>query len=240
MRIALLASLFGLVASTACAGRLVEPSLHVSAADKGGLNVALTFDACDGTIDDRILTTLIDNRMPATIFVTGKWLRRNPAAIAILKAHPDLFQIEDHGARHIPAIDTPTRIYGLAAAGSPAAVEREVKGGADAIVAAGFAKPQWFRGATAKYTAASMGLIRRDGLKVAGFSVNGDAGAILSARSARARIGRAKDGDVIIAHINQPRRPAGAGVVEGLIDLKRRGAHFFRLGDIATTETPAM
>ena len=35
--------------------------------------------------------------MPATVFVTKKWLDRNPAGTAMLLAHPDLFELEDHG-----------------------------------------------------------------------------------------------------------------------------------------------
>lgn len=213
------------------ASALVEPSLHVAPSGPEHARIALTFDACDGRMDERILSALVDNRIPATIFVTAKWLRRNPAAIAVLHAHPDLFEIEDHGARHVPAVDHPARIFGVAAAGSAAAVQREVEQGADAVRAAGFAPPRWFRGATAKYTPSSIKLIRSMGLKVAGYSVNGDGGASLGAAAVERRFVSARDGDVIIAHINQPHRPAGNGVVRGLLALKRRGVVFVRLND---------
>ena len=44
-------------------------------------------------------------------------------------------------------------------------------------------------------------------------------------------VAAAKDGDVIIAHINQPSRPAGAGVVQGILKLKENGFSFVRLDD---------
>ncbi len=98
--------------------------------------VALTFDACMGQADERILSTLVRERIPATIFVTARWLKRNPAAVAVFLQNPDLFELENHGQNHIPAVDTPTLIYGIASVGSPQAVRQEVEGGAAAMVAA--------------------------------------------------------------------------------------------------------
>ena len=46
---------------------------------------------------------------------------------------------------------------------------------------------------------------------------------------------RRKDGDVIIAHINQPTHSAGAGLVKGLLDLKAKGVTFVRLDDAGGT-----
>lgn len=56
--------------------RLVEPQLKLEAQESGEgakPRVALTFDACSGKTDERILSTLIDNNIPATIFVTARW-----------------------------------------------------------------------------------------------------------------------------------------------------------------------
>lgn len=216
----------------ACAGSLVEPSLHLRPTGQPGRHVALTLDACGGATDNRILSVLIDNGIPATIFVTGKWLRRNPEAVAIIKAHPGLLQVENHGESHIPAIDHPVRVYGIASAGSPEAVRAEVEHGARDIAAAGLPAPVWFRGATAQYSPSAVALIRQLGFKVAGYSINGDGGALLGAATVDRRVAAAKDGDVIIAHINQPKRPAGAGLVSGLLRLQAEGVTFVRLSDI--------
>ena len=42
----------------------------------------------------------------------------------------------------------------------------------------------------------------------------------------------AKDGDVIIAHINQPTHKAGEGVVKGIEALQAKGYRFVRLDDM--------
>lgn len=218
---------FGTVAASA--GQLAEPALRLPPDPAHARRVALTFDACGGRTDTRILDVLVENGIPATIFVTARWIRRNPQAMAVLKGRPDLFEIENHGRDHRPAVDRPMRVYGLKAAGSADAVRAEVEGGALAVTEADGRKPTWFRGATAKYTPSAMALIESMGLKVAGYSLNGDAGSLLGATSARRRIANARDGDVVIAHINQPRHAAGAGVAEGILDLKAAGAVFVRL-----------
>lgn len=213
------------------AKQLLEPSLHIPASSSRGPQVALTFDACGGLTDQRILDALVQNRIPATIFVTGLWLKRNPTAFATLRAHPDLFEIGDHGERHLPAVDVPMRVYGLRTAGSSQAVRAEIERGAEAIVKNGGPRPRWFRGATAKYSAGAIRMAHDLGFEVAGYSVNGDGGSLLGRNVTRSRIANAKDGDVILAHINQPHRAAGSGVVEGVLALKARGYTFVRLSD---------
>jgi hypothetical protein len=52
------------------------------------------------------------------------------------------------------------------------------------------------------------------------------------ADEAKARIAAAKSGDVIISHINQPKRASGAGVIEGLLLLKAKGFVFRHLDDV--------
>ena len=212
-------------------GHLLEPSLRLAVKSAGAPEVALTFDACMGKVDHRILDMLVGEKIPATIFVTARWLKRNPDAFTTMKAYPELFEIEDHGANHVPAVEQAISIYGIKAAGSPEAVASEVAGGADAIVSAGGARPLWFRGATAKYSARSIAQIEAMGYRIAGYSVNGDGGSLLGDRITEKRIASARDGDVIIAHINQPEHKAGDGVVRGVLDLKKRGYKFVLLRD---------
>lgn len=213
--------------------KLVEPHLHVLKAGKPAVRVALTFDACMGKTDMRILDTLINQQVPATIFVTARWLRTNPEALALMLAHSDLFELENHGLNHIPAVDRPTLVYGIPAAGSPDAVAREVQGGADAMLAHGIPKARWFRGATAKYDASAIAEIRALGLEVAGYSINGDSGASLPAAAVEKQYLSARDGDVLISHINQPTHASGEGVVKGILDMKAKGVQFVRLEDFA-------
>ncbi|MFT3987452.1 polysaccharide deacetylase family protein [Aestuariivirga sp.] len=237
LSLACLAALFAI--SSAHASAFIEPKLTIPPGTHHGPRVALTFDACTGQADERILSTLISNRVPATIFVTARWLAKNPAAIAELKAHPDLFEIENHGAKHLPAIDVPAKVYGIATAGSPEALRAEISGGASAVEKTFGVKPRWYRGATGLYNSSALALIQSMGYRTAGYSVIGDGGAAFSTAVTEKHIAAAKDGDVIIAHVNQPKRPAGAGVVQGILALKARGFRFVKLDDALGAEPPA-
>ncbi len=106
--------------------RLVEPHLHIAKSnDPKHPRVALTFDACMGQTDKRILYTLLEKRIPATIFVTARWLKHNPDSVKIFLANPDLFELENHGENHIPTVDYATKVYGIATAGSPEPLARK-------------------------------------------------------------------------------------------------------------------
>jgi peptidoglycan/xylan/chitin deacetylase (PgdA/CDA1 family) len=213
------------------ATRLVEPEMRIAPGRHHGPHVALTFDACSGAADERILQALIQNRIKATIFVTARWLKRNPSAMTEINEHKDLFEVENHGARHVPAIDVPMQVFGLRAAGSPQAVATEVTDGATAVRNATGVEPKWFRGAAGKYTASSIKQIAGMHFRLAGYSLIGDGGATFSKTKTTATISKAMDGDVIIAHINQPKRPAGLGVVAGILKLKEQGFVFLKLED---------
>ncbi|HQZ12046.1 MAG TPA: polysaccharide deacetylase family protein [Devosia sp.] len=224
-------------ACAACAGGarangLVEPHMRFDA-PRGTPQVALTLDACMGETDERLLGPLIDNAIRTTLFVTKRWLDGNGPAVALIARHRDLFSVENHGAMHVPAVIGTERPYGIAPAGTTEAVRDEVLGGSDAIVRAFGTAPRWYRDATALYSLDAIALIEELGFRVAGFSLNGDFGASASAETAHQNIAESRSGDVVIAHINQPHRAAGAGVISGILALKARGHQFVHLDDLA-------
>ena len=236
IRTALIGLILSFVMGTAASAKShdIELKLRIAAPPPGPRVVALTFDACSGAIDQRILTELVENHIPATLFVTHRWLKRNAAAMAVVMAHPELFEIENHGDQHVPAITDIPSLYGVKTAGSLEAVQREVDGGALAVQQATGKPPRWFRGATAVYSRDALDQIRAAGYSIAGFSLNADMGASLPAATVAKRIAAAKSGDIIIAHINQPGHPAGLGVVEGIRRLVASGTVFVKLDDVQT------
>jgi peptidoglycan/xylan/chitin deacetylase (PgdA/CDA1 family) len=208
---------------------LVEPRMRLAGPLEDRPRVTLTLDACPGHFDWRIARSLVEGRVPATIFASGPWLRRNPDAVALLMAHPDLFGVQNHGAAHVPPVLGRRRVFGLAVAGDLEGVRREVVAGAADVKAATGVAPGWYRAATGFYSPPALAAIRALGVAIAGYSLNADQGASLPAATVERRIGAARDGDVIVAHINQPRRDSGVGVVAGIAALRRRGARFERL-----------
>jgi peptidoglycan/xylan/chitin deacetylase (PgdA/CDA1 family) len=192
--------------------------------------VALTLDACGGGFDLELVDTLVELRVAATVFVTRKWIERHPEGMAKLKAHPELFAIEDHGAAHVPAvIGADRRIYGLRGVADLDHVRAEVTGGAQAIAAYGIPAPRWYRGATAVYDASAIRAIESMGYRIAGFSVNADAGATLPRREIVARLSRVQPGDIIIAHMNKPASESAEALRDALPGLLARGMQFVTL-----------
>ncbi len=110
------------------------------------------------------------------------------------------------------------------------------RAGRPPIAATGAPKPTWYRDATAVYSPEAIQQIRSMGYKIGGYSVNGDGGSLLGVEATIRSFESAKDGDVIIAHINQPTHKAGEGVVKGIEALKAKGYRFVRLGDVPTSE----
>ncbi len=222
-----------------CAGAmqeaLVEPPLSLAVPPDAPRTVALTLDACSGATDMRIVEVLLALAIPATIFASGLWLPGNAPALALMRAHADLFSLQNHGERHLPPVLGTRRVYGLPVAGTMDAIEREVARGGDLVAAARGDRPRWYRGAAGLYSPAAVPAIQAMGWRIAGYSLNADQGASLPAASVARRIAAARSGDVIIAHINQPHRTSGAGVADGIAALKRAGTVFVGLDALPTT-----
>lgn len=230
-----LAGIAAAIPGTALGGTLVEPELHLTGLQPGQRAVAVTLDACPGHFDMRIAATLVAERIPATIFVTALWIEYNPAGLRFLLAHPELFALENHGARHLPPVLGDHPVYGLQPAGTLEAVRREVADGAAAVAAATGRAPRWYRGAAALYSPEALTAIQQMGFAIAGFSLNSDMGASLPTATVATRIAHASSGSVIIGHINQPTRPSGAGIAAGVRALKAAGMAFVHLDAAAAT-----
>jgi peptidoglycan/xylan/chitin deacetylase (PgdA/CDA1 family) len=233
-RIAILLVLAWLVPFAARASsRPVEIHQLLALSQPGTQVAALTLDACGGGYDARLIRFLVEERIPATVFATRKWIERNVEGMAMLRSHPDLFDIEDHGANHVPAvIGMGRRVYGIAGNLDVAHLESEVRDGAAAVEAATGIAPHWYRGATAEYDRQALQVIVAMGYKVAGFSINADAGATLKREAIAARLNAVSPGDIIIAHMNKPASDTGEGLASGLKSLRARGFHFVTLRDM--------
>ena len=201
--------------------------------------IALTLDACSGKYDEDLINFLIKNRIPATIFATRKWLNHNPQGLSVIKAHLDLFDVEDHGEKHIPAVIGKGRtVYGIPGEPDVIHLRREVVEGAHAVEKATGVAPRWYRAATGEYDAQSIKEIEKLGYKIAGFSVNADNGATLKKPTIEKRLKRVKAGDVIIAHMNKPESDSAEGLAVGLAYLLKAGFIFVRLDQVELKQIP--
>jgi peptidoglycan/xylan/chitin deacetylase (PgdA/CDA1 family) len=203
------------------------------------MKVALTLDACSGKFDDDLIEFLIRNHIPATIFATKKWFDHNPLGVSVIKTHLDLFDVEDHGENHIPAvIGVGRKVYGIPGELDVIHLRREITQGAEAISEIIGVAPHWYRGATAEYDSEAIDEIGKLGYKIAGFSVNADAGATLNKLVIEERLSHVKAGDVIIAHMNKPASDSAEGLSVALRHLLKKGFVFVRLDQVDLQEIP--
>jgi peptidoglycan/xylan/chitin deacetylase (PgdA/CDA1 family) len=217
----------------------VEIHDQLAAQPEASMKIALTLDACGGKYDEDLINFLIRNQIPATIFATKKWLVRNPQAIVVIKAHLDLFDVEDHGEKHIPAVIGKGRtVYGIPGEPDVIHLRREVVEGAHAVEKVTGIAPRWYRGATGEYDAQSIKEIEKLGYRIAGFSVNADNGATLKKLTIEKRLAHVKAGDVIIAHMNKPESESAEGLAVGLAYLTKSGFVFVRLDQVDLKEMP--
>jgi peptidoglycan/xylan/chitin deacetylase (PgdA/CDA1 family) len=211
-------------------GGLVEPSLRINAGRFPG-QVAVTLDACPGGFDHHIATTLVQYRIPATIFITAVWMEHNLDGLTYFLSHPDIFTLENHGALHLPPVLGHKPVFGLPVAGTFEIIQAEVLEGAAAVQAATGRRPGWYRGAAGLYSPETIPFIQSLGFRIAGYSLNSDDGASLPGPSVARRIAGAQDGDVIEGHINQPDRSSGYGIAAGLPALQSLGFQFVKLDE---------
>ena len=190
--------------------------------------LALTFDACGGEVDHALVDTLRELRVPATLFLAGPWIKAHPDFTRELANDP-LFQLENHGARHLPLSVNGQHVYGTPGTASPAEAIQEVAENAETLRAFGV-NSTWFRAATAHYDDIAVRILADSGARIAGFATNGDFGATASPAQVTQQIRHAPDGAIVLMHMNHPQSGTAAGVRQAIEELHGQ-VRFVQLGE---------
>lgn len=197
--------------------------------------VALTFDACGGSgggsgYDEPLISLLRTHGVPATLFLNHRWISANPGLAGELAADP-LFEVESHGFRHLPLSVSGQSAYGIAGTKDVGEAYDEVVSANDWFRATVGRSPWFFRPGTAYADEVAAAMAREIGQVVAGFSVNGDAGATYTASQVASEVRRVRAGDIVISHMNRPGRGTADGYAAALPGLLERGVRFVHLRD---------
>ena len=89
--------------------------------------------------------------------------------------------------------------------------------------------PTWFRTGTAWYDDVAVQITRALGCQIAGFAVNGDAGATASPLQVSRALRTAPTGSIVIMHMNQPGHGTHSGLADALPRLLAAGTRFVHL-----------
>ncbi|MEU2422224.1 polysaccharide deacetylase family protein [Streptomyces sp. NPDC007851] len=200
----------------------------------GNQGIALTFDACGGRggsgYDRALIGFLRKREIPATLFLNSRWIDANPAVFRDLAGDP-LFEIANHGTRHLPLSVTGRSAYGIPGTRGAAEVYDEVAGNRAKLTRLLGAPPRFFRSGTAYCDDVAARIVTAVGERFAGFSVNGDAGATFSPEQVRTTVGSAPAGSVVICHMNHPEGGTARGITAAVPRLQAAGHTFVRLSD---------
>jgi len=198
--------------------------------------IALTFDACGGNprssqYDTGLIEFLIQNHIPATLFINARWIDSNPDIFMQL-SHNSLFEIANHGTAHKPLSIEGKNIYGIHGTASVDEVIAEIEGNNQKIEKLTGKRPQFFRAGTAYYDENAVAIAHTLGMEIGGFSILGDAGATFSASKVTQQLISARSGDIVICHMNHPEGGTREGIIEGVNVLLKEGFTFVRLSDV--------
>jgi peptidoglycan/xylan/chitin deacetylase (PgdA/CDA1 family) len=203
-------------------------------APAAGRVVALTFDACGGPggsgYDQALIDFLRRHEVPATLFLNSRWIDANPAAFRLLAAE-SLFEIGNHGTRHLPLSVTGRSAYGIPGTRSAGEVYDEVAGNHVKLTHLLGKPPRFFRSGTAYYDDVAARIVIDMGERPVTFNVNGDGGATFTPAQVSSTVAAAGAGSLVIGHMNHPEGGTAQGIAAAVPSLLARGYRFVRLSD---------
>ncbi|MFF7245153.1 polysaccharide deacetylase family protein [Embleya sp. NPDC008237] len=195
---------------------------------------ALTFDACGGKggseYDRALIDFLRERSVPATLFVNSRWVDENLPTLRQLAADP-LFEIANHGTRHLPLSVSGRAAYGIPGTRDAGEVYDEITGNRAKLTELLGRPPRFFRSGTAYCDDVAARIVTDVGERFASFHVNADGGATFTPEQVRKAMRDVRPGSVVIGHMNHPRGGTAAGIRLAVPELLQQGYTFVRLSD---------
>ena len=202
--------------------------------------IAFTFDACGGKngngYDKELTDFLHDERIAATVFVSGKWIDANFKAFLDL-SKDTLFEIENHGLNHKPCSTDGKSAYGIKGTSDIGEAFDEMEANALKIEAITKCKPHYYRSATAFIDETCVNMAAKTGITVVSYGVlSGDGVAFASDSVIEDNvIKKIKPGAIVIMHLNHPEWYTCEAMRKIVPKLRQMGYMFVRLNDFEKT-----
>ena len=167
--------------------------------------------------------------MPATLFLNSRWIDANPAAFRQLAGEP-LFEIANHGTRHLPLSVTGRSAYGIGGTRNAGEVYDEVAANQAKLGRLLGVPPRLFGPAPATATTS------RHGSSPPWPISSSPSPSTATAepphpRQVRSAVTAAPGGSIVICHMNHPESGTAGGIAAAVPYLLARGYRFVRLSD---------
>jgi len=196
--------------------------------------LALTFDACGGpkgsNYDEKLIQYLEEEKIPATLFISGKWIDAHPEIIKKLSRDP-LFEIENHGLNHKPCSAIGRSAYGIRGTKNVGEIFDEIELNALRIQSMTGRKSKYFRPGTAYSDEVCVEIANALGYDVVNFRVRGDAGATYSKKQVEETLLNSAPASIVLMHMNHSEGQTAEVLMEAIPELRMRGFRFVKLPD---------
>ena len=202
--------------------------------------IAFTFDACGGKngngYDKELINYLRSEKVPATLFVTGKWIDSQFSVFLDL-SRDTLFEIENHGLNHRPCSTDGKSVYGIQGTSDIAQAFDEIEANARKIEALTNHRPRFYRSATAFIDEACVSMAARLSIEVVSYQVlSGDAVPFTPDSVIEENVLKnIVPGAIVIMHFNHPEWNTKEAMQKIVPKLRELGYTFVLLKDFELT-----
>jgi peptidoglycan/xylan/chitin deacetylase (PgdA/CDA1 family) len=189
--------------------------------------IAFTFDACESKkpayFDTAIVNYIIANKIPVSIFLSGRFAKRNAAMIRKLSKY-DFIEFENHSMNHNNHMDRM----------KDSQVVKEVLDDQKLVAKLTGRKPEYFRFPAGNYDAHALHLVDSLGLKVVHWTyASGDPDKHFTSDILVNEVNTmTKPGNILIFHINGRGWNTGKALPTICKDLKEKGYQFVKLDEV--------
>jgi peptidoglycan/xylan/chitin deacetylase (PgdA/CDA1 family) len=204
--------------------------------ETGGKQIAFTFDACGGKggdkFDNELIAFLRREKIPATLFVSGKWIDENFTVFSSL-AGDTLFEIENHGLNHRPCSVCGEVAYGIKGTADVGKAFDEIEANARKIESLTKHRPEFYRSATDFTDDACVAIARDLAITLISYKVlSGDAVAFTPVSVIEDNVlKKIKPGAIVVMHLNHPEWNTYEAMLKIVPKLRAEGYTFVKLND---------
>lgn len=219
-----------LFALSARDGRGGEPRI-VEHGPRDSSAIALTFDACptgrEDEYDGKVIEVLLREQVPATLFLSGRWVEKNREAAKSLAGHGQ-FEIANHAYWHPHLLEKDDE-----------RILRELKRTQDIIRNTTGKRPAYFRPPFGEVDERLARLAAEAGLVTVQYDIaSGDPDPDLPARRiVRGVLADAKGGSIVVFHMNRNGPHTAEALPEVIRGLREKGFELVTVGMLLTGGT---
>jgi peptidoglycan/xylan/chitin deacetylase (PgdA/CDA1 family) len=200
----------------------------------GEKKIAFTFDACGSEggfgFDKELSEFLRNNKIPATLFVSGKWIDSNFVSFTEL-SRDTLFEIGNHGLNHMPCSVCGESAYGKIGTSDVGNAFDEIEANARKIEFITKQRPRFYRSATNFTDDVCVAIAGELAITVISYKVlSGDAVAFTPASVIEANVLKGiKPGAIVLMHFNHPDWNTYEAMQKIVPQLRKQGYIFVKL-----------